>query len=79
MANAMTPGDGITRTAIGVADEEGAAVFDLGFEAKVVIVTDDIEGIWIKGGPAPAGVAVSGRKLTITVGNDESISFVAMG
>jgi hypothetical protein len=79
MANAMTPGDGITRTAIGVADVEGAAVFNLGFLPKVMLFTGDISGQWISGDAAPAGVALAGSKLTITVGAAEEIRFVALG
>ena len=78
MANEIGFGDGITRTAVGVADEQGAAVFDLGFVPKVMLFTGDIAATWV-GGAAPAGVALAGKKLTITVGAAEEIRFVAMG
>lgn len=77
MANSISHSDGVTRSAVGVADVEGDAVFDLGFVPTVMLFTGSISGTWVSGDTAPAGVALAGTTLTITVGAAESTAFAA--
>lgn len=79
MANTIRYSDGITRHAAGQADEEGDAVFELGFTPGFMVFTGDIAGSWVAGDTPPAGVALSGTTLTITVGSAETIRFAAFG